>query len=353
MPVSNAKTNFEGVNQAKIAREAHVSQSTVSRVLNHSTGVDAEKKQRVLEAIKRLSYRPHVLAQGLARGRSMTIGVVTPYIASPFFVEILGGIETGLRGGSYHPIYASADLDSGEDAVNEAIELLVSRRVDALIVLQTNASDETLLGLAKRLPLIVAGRFVPGIADQCVHFNNEGGAYLATKSLLEQGHRRIAHVSGPMDVVDSIDRHNGYRRALEEAGIAFEPKLLFEGNFFEQSGLLAISALFARGQLFTAVFAADDLMAYGVRLGLHRQGLRVPEDVSLIGFDDMRPSKFFIPPLTTVRQPMTDYGVAAAQAALNMLEGQAPNIPTFTPELIRRESTASIGRSRSSLELAR
>ena len=353
MPASNAKPNFEGVNQAKIAREAHVSQSTVSRVLNQSTGVDSEKKARVLEAIKRLSYRPHVLAQGLARGRSMTIGVVTPYIASPFFVEILGGIEAGLRGGSYHPIYASADLDNSEDSVNEAIELLVSRRVDALIVLQTSASDATLLEMAERLPLIVVGRVVPGIKHQCVFFDNEGGAYLATKSLLEQGHTRIAHVSGPLTNMDSIQRQNGYRRALEDAGIAFESQLLFEGDFLEQSGSLAISALFARGQLFTAVFVADDLMAYGVRLGLHRQGLRVPEDVSLIGFDDMRPSKFFIPPLTTIRQPMTDYGVAAAQAALNMLEGQAPNIPSFAPELIRRESTASIGRSRTTLELAR
>jgi LacI family transcriptional regulator len=353
MPPSATKPVSEGTNQARIAREAGVSQSTVSRVLNDSAGVDPEKKQRVLEAMERLSYRPHTLAQGLARGRSMTIGVVTPHISSPFFSEILGGIEEGLRGGSYHPIYASADLGRKSGAVLEAIELLVSRRVDALVVLQTDAPAEMLLELSERLPLVVVGRVIQGIEGQCVNFDNEGAAHLATKALLELGHTRIAHVSGPLSHMDGLDRQNGYRRALEEAGIAFDPKLVFEGDFLEPSGSLAITALLARGQLFTAVFAGGDLMAYGARLGLHRQGLRVPEDVSLIGFDDLSISKFYIPPLTTIRQPTMDYGVAAAQTALDLLEGRVPNIPTFTPELVRRESVASIGRSRTTLELAR
>jgi LacI family transcriptional regulator len=344
----------DNANQAKIALEAHVSQSTVSRVLNDSTGVDPEKKQRVLEAIKRLSYRPHALAQGLARGRSMSIGVVTPHISSPFFSEIMGGIEEGLRGSQYHPIYASAEIGgSNSSVVVEAIELLVSRRVDALIILQTDAKSEFLLELAERMPVVVVMRVIEGLEAQCVSFDNEGGGHLATKTLLEMGHTRIAHISGLHDSQDSIDRQNGYRRALEESGIAFDPNLVFEGDFLEQSGSLAITALLARGQLFTAVFASGDLTAYGARLGLHRQGLRVPEDVSLIGFDDLRDSKFFIPPLTTIRQPTIDYGVASAQAALNLLEGRAASIPKFVPELIRRESVTPIGRSRSSLELTR
>jgi LacI family transcriptional regulator len=348
-----ANKSFDSTNQAKIAREARVSQSTVSRVLNDTTGVDPEKKQRVLEAIKRLSYRPHALAQGLARGRSMTIGVVTPHISSPFFSEIMGGIEEGLRGSTYHPIYASAELGHDDDTVTEAIELLVSRRVDALIILQTDAKSEFLLELSKRMPVVVVARIVAGLEAQCVSFDNEGGGHLATKTLLEMGHTRIAHISGPRDSQDSIDRQHGYRRALDEAGLAFDSNLVFEGDFLEHSGSLAITAFLARGQLFTAVFASGDLTAYGARLGLHRQGLRVPEDVSLIGFDDLRDSKFFIPPLTTIRQPTIDYGVASARAALRLLEGQATNIPTFGPELIRRESVTPIGRSRSTLELAR
>jgi LacI family transcriptional regulator len=146
-PESNA------VNQARIAREARVSQSTVSRVLNDSTRVNPAKRQRVLDTMERLSYRPNTMAQGLARGRSMTIGVITPHISSAFYGEILGGIEAGLRGGAYHPIYASADLDPSSDAAHKAIEVLVSRRVDAMIILQTHASDEALLELSKRLPL--------------------------------------------------------------------------------------------------------------------------------------------------------------------------------------------------------
>jgi LacI family transcriptional regulator len=334
------------VNQALIAKEARVSQSTVSRVLNGGNGVNPSKKARVLEAMTRLGYRPHVLAQGLARGRSMTIGVLTPNITSPFFVEVLGGIEEGLRGSHYHPIFACADFSITNNAASEAIELLVSRRVDALIIVQTDASDEQLLEWAAQLPLVVVARIVPGLESQCSSFDNEAGGYLATKTLIELGHTRIAHIGGPKTNHEALERFRGYRRALKEFRIPFEEKLYVEGDFLEQSGTFAVNALFARGQLFTALFTATDLMAYGARLGLHRLGMRVPEDVSLIGFDDLRVSQYFVPPLTTIRQPTLEYGVTAARTALQLLRGQVSTISKFAPELVHRESTAMIGRPR-------
>jgi LacI family transcriptional regulator len=161
--------------------------------------------------------------------------------------------------------------------------------------------------------------------------------------LIDLGHTKIAHVSGPLAHEDAFKRRSGYVRALEEAKIEVDEGLMFEGDYLEQSGLMAMSALLARGKLFTAVFVGGDLMAQGVRLGLHRQGLRVPEDISLLGFDDMRGTKYFIPPLTTIRQPMAEYGVAAAQISLDLLQGQPISLPCFQPELVRRESLAPLG----------
>jgi LacI family transcriptional regulator len=331
------------VNQALIAQEAHVSQSTVSRVLNGGEGVNAAKKKRVLEAMERLGYRPHVLAQGLARGRSMTIGVLTPNISSLFFAEVLGGIEEGLRGSPYYPIFVGADFSNTDNAALEALEVLASRRVDALIILRTDISDEHLCQWAERLPVVVMLRVVKKLEEQCISFDNEMGGYLATKTLIELGHTRIAHISGPQTNHEAIERFAGYRRALQEFRIPFEDKLLFEGDFLEQSGTFAINALLARGRLFTALFAGNDLMACGARLGLHRLGMRVPEDISLIGFDDLRTSRYFIPPLTTIRQPTLEYGLAAARMALRLLEGQVPPTATlFAPELMRRESALTV-----------
>jgi LacI family transcriptional regulator len=334
------------INQAKVALEAGVSQSTVSRILNGSANVDADKRDRVLEAMGRLGYRPHVLAQGLARGRSMTVGVLTQHISSPFFAEVLGGVEQGLRGSSYHSIFASADWGESDSPALEALDLLISRRVDALVVLQTDAPDSTLLEVSQRLPTVVVGRSVPGLEQQCLVFDNEAGAHLGTKALIELGHTRIAHIAGPATHHEARQRLAGYKRALEEAGLPFDPNLVVEGDFLEQSGVFAVNALFARGAHFTAIFVADDLMAYGARLGLHRQGMRVPEEVSLLGFDDLRVSRFMLPPLSTIRQPTLEYGIAAARAVLDLLHERPLFFPNFAPELVRRESMIYLGRSR-------
>ncbi len=158
--------------------------------------------------------------------------------------------------------------------------------------------------------------------------------------MIDYGHRRIVHITGLLSHQDSADRLAGYKQALQDSGIQIDENLIIEGDFSEQSGLLAIQALLMRGQIFSAIFAANDQVAYGARLGLFRQGLRVPDDISIIGFDDQPGSTYMIPPLTTIRFPAVEMGQVAARAILDLLKGKSFTPPTFKAELVVRESVA-------------
>ncbi len=321
-----------------IASEARVSPSTVSRVLNGSAPVSVKKRTRVQQAIEKLDYRPNIIAQGLARGKSMAIGVLTQNIASQFYGEILMGIEQGLDGTGYHPLFATGRGHADEERA--AVEVLIKQRVEAIIVVGADLPDQDLRQVADRMPVVAVGRSFAGFENHVVQVENFQGANSATRYLIELGHTHIAHITGKMPHPHSIARADGYRHALANAGIDLNPSLVVEGNFGEQSGVLAVEILLTRGVLFTAIFAANDQMAYGARLALYRRGIRVPEDISLVGFDDQPDSAYTTPPLTTVRQPAFKMGIAAVQAARQLIQGQEPSIPTFSTELIIRESAA-------------
>lgn len=326
-----------------IAEEAGVSASTVSRVLNNSMPVDPAKKAAVLKAVKSLNYKPNLAAQELGRGRTMTIGILVPQSASIFYNTIVDGIEQSLQKTPYRSLVASSNFDPEEE--RKLLDLLVARKVDGIITLWNQLDENYLLEIAKDIPLISIGRQLNGLEKQCLLVSNELGAYQVTKYLIERGHTRIAHITGALRVPDSLQRLDGYKQALHEAGLEPDPQLIVEGNFEEQSGLFGVGVLFARGVRFTALFAGNDMMAMGARLGFYRHGLRVPDDVSLVGFDDQPGSSYTIPPLTTVRQPMTEMGTAAAQAVLDLIEGQEPDLPILTTELLIRESVATIVRT--------
>lgn len=325
------------VTLAQVARAAGVSASTVSRILNGTARVSAEKREVVERTLARLNYRPNVLARGLASGRTMSIGVLTQDISSPFYGEALRGVEQGLAGSGYLPVFMSGHWHAEEET--QATDLLLARRVDALLILGGVMPDAQLRQVADRVPLVALGRSLPDLAGQCMRMDNRRGAYLATNYLIELGHRAVAHIAGIPRHRDAQDRLEGYRAALEDARIDFDPDLVLEGDFLEHSGFLAATRLVEGRKLFTAVFAANDQMAYGARLALHRKGLRVPEDISLVGFDDLAGSLYTSPPLTTVRQPVHDMGLAAAQCVLRMLAGQPPFLPPLQVELAIREST--------------
>ena len=322
-----------------IARLAGVSPSTVSRVLTGSKRVTEDKRALVLAAIQKYQYRPNAAARGLVRGRSMTIGVLMQDISSPFFARMVSGIEQALDRAAYRPMFASTHWRT-EHQENEtlAVQLVLERQVDGMIVLAGRIPDADLRALAQELPLIVVARRIEGLESHCIYVDNEGGAYRATRYLLGLGHTRIAHITGTLDHPDALDRQAGYQRALAEAGLGPDERLIAEGLFTEESGLSAVEELLTRGERFTAVLAANDQMAYGAMLGLFNHGYRIPADVSLVGFDDQFLSAYTLPPLTTVRQPSQEMGHAAAEAMLRLLNGQEPHLPHFPTELIIRKS---------------
>jgi len=323
-----------------VAREAGVSPSTVSRILNGTARVSDDKRQAVLAAIAKTNFAPNQMAQGLKKGRSMTIGIVVQDISSPFFDETLRGVDDGLKGTGYASVIVSGHWNAEEEA--DRIRLLLARKVDGIILLSGRMSDETVLSFSRQKPIVSTGRALKTGSALGFKLDNEYGAYLAVHHLIELGHRNIAFISGPSNNSDAGDRLKGYKRALKEADIPLNQALIVEGNYHEASGMLAMNHLFDTHQQFSAVFAANDLTAYGARLALYRKGVRVPDDISLVGFDDLPGSSYTTPPLTTIRQPLYDIGLIATNSLLRIINGEAPQGEVPPLELIVRETTRMV-----------
>lgn len=326
-----------------IADAAGVSVSTVSRVLNNSATVDKAKRDLVEQAIIELHYQPNAAAQGLARGTSTTVGVLTQDIASPFYGLILRGVEQGLHGSPYQPIFASGFWRADQE--REALNLLTRRQLDGLIVIGGQLPDDQLQAVAERIPLIAVGRTIDGIAHQCIQVENFQGSYKATRYLINLGHRNIAHIAGISTHPDAVERYNGYCQALRDADIEIDHALIAEGGFTEEGGLEALKVLLTGASTFTAIVAANDQMAYGALLGLFRHRIRVPDDVSLVGFDNQFQSAYTLPPLTTVEQPTVDMGIAAAKALLNLIDNKPLQLITLPTQLVIRESAIACNRA--------
>ena len=267
----------------------------------------------------------------------MAIGVLTQNFGSPFYDAIIQGVVQGLNRTEYFPIFADGQWQLGVE--REAVRAMMRRQIDGLIVLGGFLSAEDLKEIAKDIPLVVLAREVAGFEESCICIDNLEASYEATRHLIELGHRRIAHITGRRDHPDAGSRQEGYLRALEDAGIKSSPELIVEGDFRRQSGVLAVEMLLSKGYSFSAIFAANDQMAYGTRLGLYRRGIRVPEDISLIGFDDEPAAAFMIPPLTTVRQPAIELGLESVRFVLAHLKGESYSPANLKAELVVREST--------------
>ncbi len=319
-----------------IARLAQVSASTVSRVVNADMRVGTAKRGAVLAVIEQVHYQPSAVAQWLARGTSRTFGVLTEDLASEFYGQALQGIESGLRNSGYYPLFASARQPAEADA---AIDLLLRSRVAALIAVG-HFQEEKLRELARKLPFVNVGPKIAGLEERCAVAENLSGAYEATKHLIALGHKRIVHVAGPSYHQHAADRILGFGRALSEAKLKSDPRLIVEGDFETASGARAVESLLRRRIGFTAIFAANDPMAYGAMHALFLRGIRIPRDVSIVGFDDRPHSAYTTPALTSVRQPEIDMGAAAVAALLRELRGDPASLPRFTTQLIVRESTA-------------
>jgi LacI family transcriptional regulator len=325
-----------------IAEKAQVSPSTVSRVLRNSAGVTQVKRDAVVQAIAELDYRPNIFAQSLASGQSMTVGVLTQNFGSPFYDGILQGILLGMEDTNYWPLFADGRWQPAIE--QQALELLLDRRVDGIIIIGGQIPEEKLQQVAAQVPLVVVARELKTMPNHYLYVDNFQAAYRVTKYLLDMGHRDIAHITAPTAYKETVDdvhkRYEGYQQALRDVGFDPDPRLVVEGNLQQQSGVLAVEMLLSRGRPFSAIFSANDQMAFGARLALFRRGIRVPEDTSLVGFDDEGSAAYMVPPLTTARQPSIKMGQVAAQAILDMMNGNSPDLPLFEADLIIRESVS-------------
>jgi LacI family transcriptional regulator len=307
-----------------IARHAGVTKTTVSRALNDRPDVNPETRDRIAEIAERLGYVPSFTAKVLRTGRSHSLGLAWPSFTWPGILEILRGVSDVLDELGYQ--VTLFPLTRGEEAERDLVyRAMPSLQMDGLILILPP-------GMLRYVGEL-AGRGVPVVLidDRVEHRDrdfpsvgttNERGAADATRHLLELGRRRIAIVTGPMDQDVGRNRLRGYRQALEEAGVPYRPELVVEGTFEPDSGRAAVASLLSSGLSFDALFASNDEMALGALRALHAAGVRVPDDVALVGFDDVTAGSFTIPALTTVHQPLYEMGSAAARTVVAAAEGR-------------------------------
>lgn len=330
----------EPVTLIDVARAAGVSASTVSRILNGTAKVAPEKREAVEAAIRRLNFKPNLFARSLKTGITMTVGVLTQAIESQFYSRALKGIEMGLTESGHSSIIVSGHWNAEADAAS--LKLLTSRRVDGVIILTGNIADSEVLAVAQQQPVVITERKLEGPNVRSIDLDQKYGGYLATKHLLALGHTRIAHLAGVDNRPDAHQRYLGYLQAHEEAGVTPNPRCVVRGNFTDKGGYLAAQKLLDSGESFTAIFCANDESALGARLALYQRGIRVPEDVSLVGFDDLPMCNYMTPPLTSVRQPVYEVGLYAAHTLLEMMgyPSEAVQVPPL--ELVVRQTTRAL-----------
>jgi DNA-binding LacI/PurR family transcriptional regulator len=327
-----------------VAARAGVSLQTVSRVANHHPNVAAATRERVLRAIAELGYRPNTAARALVTGSSRTIGLVVTHINQYGPAQTLLGLEQAARSAGYSLGVTILDEDS-ETAMREAVDRFVAQPVDAVVALSTyGIAVDALRRFVAPVPLIAVqvGR---GEDHPTVWVDQELGAELATRHLLELGHRTVHHVTGPVDSLEARGRLRGWRRELVRAGAPVpEP---FEGDWTASAGHAVGRRLVEvrrRGEDVTAVFLANDQMALGLLNALTEEGVSVPGDISVVGFDDVPEAAYYSPPLTTVRQDFAELGRRGVQLVLCRLHGDDLQPEPVVPQLIVRRSTARFDR---------
>lgn len=324
-----------------VARLARVSISTVSRVVNDTAPVSEDVEQRVRSAIAMLGYTPHAAARNLAVRKTNTIGLLLPEMSSSFYTPLLRGIEVVVRRTNYDLlVYASAHLNGDGDWRQR--HPIGEHNADGMLVFTTTLDDGALLQQYERgFPMVLLHRTPPrGVFVPSVMFDNRAGVTAIVEHLVEvHGRRRIAFMRGPAGNQDSDLREAALRDALASLGIPFDPALIVRGGFNEANGEQAVHDLVASAARFDALFTGDDEAAAGALVGLRKAGLRVPQDVALVGFDDLPLSRHLNPPLTTVRAPIEQAGRLAASLLLQLLAGEVAEYETVLPvELVIRQS---------------
>ena len=324
-------------NIREVALAAKVSVATVSRTLAMPDVVSPDTRQRVHDAIERLRYTPNVQARSLRTARTNVIVALVPDISNPFFSEIIRGIEQVAHQNRYSVLLG--DTQYSREREQAYADLVGARQADGLITLLPHIPRIVAAG---RPPIVNACEYVKDPKVTSVYVDNVAAAQEATTYLVTLGHQAVAFIAGPMNSPICVDRDRGYETALARAGLKRNRRLTVEGDFSMESGVRAVESLLARGERFTALFCSNDEMALGAIRALKSSGLRVPEDVSIIGFDDIRFAHYSDPPLTTIAQPKGDLGREAMSMLLEILNGAdvPPRKRILPTQLIVRDSTA-------------
>ncbi|MBV8380336.1 MAG: LacI family DNA-binding transcriptional regulator [Paucibacter sp.] len=334
-----------------VAALAGVSFTTVSHVLNETRPVSAEARARVLAAVEEIGYLPSAVARSLRKSETKIVGVLVPNVQNPFFAELVCGVEACCRQAGYSVLICNSDNDPRHQ--QDYMRTLLEKRVDGLL-LSSAGDDEALARIFKmaRVPAVTVDRLVPGVRGDRVSVNNQEGARLAVEHLISLGHRRIACISGPREFEVSRERVEGWRRALADAGIEADESLVVERDFSSPGGYAATRELLRGGHGITAVFASNDMMAVGALRAAAELGVRLPQQLSVIGFDDIELSRYVFPALSTAGVSIRELGAEAGRVLIGRIENSTAALRDIqlTPSLVVRESTAPVPNQAWSLE---
>ena len=313
------------VTMKDIAEEAGVSKATVSRVINNDAYVSEDTKKRVMKLVRKYDYKPHTVAQGLARDLSHTLGLMIPGpprdITDPFFLEFLHGVGNKAAEYSYSLSLPTVSEKDKKELYEEGINF---NQLDGVIVVNPKVNDFRIEYFQEEdLPFVFLGRPLEDRDDVCwVDGDNVGGAHEAVEYLIEQGHEKIACMTGPEEFVASRLRVEGYKQAIEENNLEFDESLIIKGEFTRDSGYQKMKELLARDTSFSAVFVVSDSMAIGAIRALKEENIAVPDECAVMGFDGIDLGAYTEPRLTTVRQPAYELGEEAVESLISLINGQ-------------------------------
>ncbi|GGD65319.1 catabolite control protein A [Paenibacillus nasutitermitis] len=326
-----------------VAREAGVSMATVSRVVNNNPNVKPQTRKKVFEAIERLGYRPNAVARGLASKKTTTVGVVIPDISNAIFAEVARGIEDIAN--MYHYNIILCNADKKKDKEIRVINTLLEKQVDGLLFMGGAVTDEHLQAFkTSNVPVVLCATTDENDSIPSVDIDHEAAAFDAVQTLINQGHKRIAMISGTLqDPSNGYARFQGYKRALETAGIDYDENLVRTGNYRYESGVEAMKYFLELPELPTAVFSATDEMAIGAIHCIQDSGRKVPDDLSVISVDNSRMASMVRPQLTAVAQPMYDIGAVSMRLLTKLMKKETVEQArvVLPHEVIKRQSVGN------------
>lgn len=332
-----------------IAKRAKVSTSTVSHVINQSRYVSEEISERVRQAAKELNYAPSALARSLKMNRTRTIGLIVTTSTNPFFGEVVKGIERRCYQQNYNLILCNTEGD--EERMKASINTLLEKRVDGLLLLCPTLEGQKLdiFDRYPDIPTVVMDWGETSFPSDKIKDNSERGGYIAARYLIDNGHRDIACITGPLDRHQAQTRYAGFVRAMQEARLPLKPEWIIESNFECDGGYASFNTLYQRSggdktRLPTAIFACNDMLAMGLINAADELSVKIPQDISVIGYDDVYIAKFMVPPLTTVHQPKYRLGREAVDTLLHRIENTGLNSDQepLEPELVVRNSVRPV-----------